>query len=150
MNIYKVQSDASDSLIQKVADLLMHQLIRSETDEDYEKIIRGIRLSINDPDHSGIIIAEENETVLGIAFFNIGISLDLGDRYIWLNELFVHPEHRNKGIARKLLLSLIYWAEQEGIKSIELETGVNNSVTKHLYNSLGFHNIISNRYGFSF
>jgi GNAT superfamily N-acetyltransferase len=80
----------------------------------------------------------------------LGISIRIGGPYLWLNELYVHEEYRNKGIARKLLLHLIYWAERDGIKSIELETGINNSVTKHLYNSLDFHDIISKRYAFNF
>jgi GNAT superfamily N-acetyltransferase len=88
--------------------------------------------------------------VLGLAFLNIGINLRSGGYYIWLNELYVHNEHRNKGIGRKLLLHVIYWAEKEGFKSIELETGISNAVTKHLYNSLDFHDIVSKRYGFSF
>ncbi|MDN4523698.1 GNAT family N-acetyltransferase [Fictibacillus fluitans] len=150
MFVYEVPSTASDEVTKKIADLISQQRTRSEDDGGYEKVLTGISLAIKEESNSGVIIAEEDGEVLGVAFYNIGISLPLGGPYLWLNELFVREDARNKGIARKILLHLIHWAEREGIKSIDLETGINNSVTKHLYNSLDFHDIISQRYRFNF
>ncbi|MDN4073731.1 GNAT family N-acetyltransferase [Fictibacillus terranigra] len=150
MFVYEVPADATDDLKKKIADLVSQQRTRSEDDGSYQKVLSGISLAIRKDSNSGVIIAEEAGEVHGIAFYNLGISLPLGGPYLWLNELFVRENSRNKGIARKILLHLIHWAEREGIKSIELETGINNSVTKHLYNSLDFHDIVSQRYQFNF
>jgi GNAT superfamily N-acetyltransferase len=150
MKVYEVPAQADDELQKKIADLLMQQMTRTHTEETYQTLLNGIQQSLQEGSLSKIVIAEEQGTVLGLAFFNIGISLKKGGKYIWLNDLFVHNEHRNRGIAKKILLHVIHWAENEGLKGIELETGINNSVTKHLYNSLGFHDIISKRYGFTF
>jgi GNAT superfamily N-acetyltransferase len=150
MKVYEVPAQADDELQKKIADLLMQQMTRTHTEETYQTLLNGIQQSLQEGSLSKIAIAEEQGTVLGLAFFNIGISLKKGGKYIWLNDLFVHNEHRNRGIAKKILLHVIHWAENEGLKGIELETGINNSVTKHLYNSLGFHDIISKRYGFTF
>ncbi|MCK6256710.1 GNAT family N-acetyltransferase [Fictibacillus sp. KIGAM418] len=150
MFVYEVPADATEDLTKKIADLISQQRTRSEDDGSYQKVLNGISLAIQKDSNSGVIIAEEAGEVFGVAFYNIGISLPLGGPYLWLNELFVRENARNKGIARKILLHLIHWAEHEGIKSIELETGINNSVTKHLYNSLDFHDIVSQRYRFNF
>ncbi|MCQ6265501.1 GNAT family N-acetyltransferase [Fictibacillus sp. WQ 8-8] len=150
MFVYEVPADATEDLTKKIADLISQQRTRSEDDGSYQKVLNGISLAIQKDSNSGVIIAEEAGEILGVAFYNIGISLPLGGPYLWLNELFVRENARNKGIARKILLHLIHWAEREGIKSIELETGINNSVTKHLYNSLDFHDIVSQRYRFNF
>jgi GNAT superfamily N-acetyltransferase len=150
MNVYQLSSQTDEETIEKVSNLLMKQITRSDQNGSYEKLVKGVKLALEEQTASRIVIAESDDEVLGVAFFNIGVSLASGGPYIWLNELFVDPDARNQGIGRKLLLHVIYWAENEGIKGIELETGINNAITKHLYNSLGFHDIVSNRYGFTF
>lgn len=150
MNVYQLSSQVEDDVIDKVAKLLMKQVTHSDHEGSYEKLIAGAKLATSEETASRIVVAEDDGDILGVAFFNIGVSVANGGPYIWLNELFVDPEARNQGIGRRLLLHVIYWAEREGIKGIELETGINNAVTKHLYNSLGFHDIISKRYGFTF
>lgn len=150
MEIYQVTNDASTSLREQIADLFMQQISVHDNEDSHSRVLDAINLALTDGSASRIIIAEQEGSVMGLAFLNIGISLRAGGHYIWLNDLYVHNEHRNKGIGRKLLLHVIYWAEQEGFKGIELETGISNAVTKHLYNSLDFHDIVSKRYGFSF
>lgn len=150
MKVYIVPNHAEPSLIKKIASLLMQQMTRHNTQEAYNLLLNGIQLALKEESPAHIIVAEKNEEILGVAFFNVGISLKMGGRYVWLNDLFVHKEFRNRGIAKKMLLHLIRWSEKENIRGIELETGVNNSVTKHLYNSLGFYEIVSDRYCFNF
>ncbi|WNB90636.1 GNAT family N-acetyltransferase [Bacillus sp. NEB1478] len=150
MKIYRVTNDVESNHIEEIAQLFLQQRTMDGEPEEHSRTITGIKLALENPDKSGIIVAEDEDSIIGLAFFNLGVSIRIGGPYLWLNDLFVHEEHRNRGIARKLLLHLIYWAERDGIKSIELETGINNSVTKHLYNSLDFHDIISKRYAFHF
>ncbi|MDR7071985.1 GNAT family N-acetyltransferase [Fictibacillus barbaricus] len=150
MKIYRVTNDVESNHIEEIAQLFLQQRTMNGEPEEYSRTITGIKLALENPDKSGIIVAEDEGSIIGLAFFNLGVSIRIVGPYLWLNDLFVHEEHRNRGIARKLLLHLIYWAERDGIKSIELETGINNSVTKHLYNSLDFHDIISKRYAFHF
>lgn len=148
--IYELNKESSKSTIKKVADLLSQQITRSEEREAYDKLLNGIHLALSGEYDAKVLVAEHKEDIVGVAFYNTGVDLNNGGAYIWLNELYVHEEWRNQGIARKLLLHIIHCAETKGIKSIELETGINNSVTKHLYNSLGFHEIVSKRYRFTF
>lgn len=150
MKIFQVPVHADQHSRKKIADLLMMQMTRSDSKEAYELLLDGINAALSEQSGARIIVAEEEDAILGVAFFNTGVSLKLGGPYVWLNDLFVHPDHRNRGIAKRLLLHLIRWAEKEKIRAIELETGVNNSVTKHLYHSLSFHNIVSERYVFHF
>lgn len=150
MNVYQVTQDATDSLRQQIAELFMQQISVSHDDESLAKALKAIDMTLQPDSASRMVIAEENGEILGVAYLNIGISLRVGGKYLWLNELYVHNHYRNKGIGKKMLLHIIHIAEQEDVKAIELETGVNNSVTKHMYNSLGFYEIVSKRYGFSF
>ncbi|WP_078555291.1 GNAT family N-acetyltransferase [Bacillus alkalicellulosilyticus] len=150
MKIYEVPKDSDQSLRTRIADLLMGQMESLGKDDAYERLIHAIHLTLHPNSTAHIFVAEKEGQLLGAAFFNIGVSITKGGHYLWLNDLYVHKEHRNQGIAKKILLSLIYWAENKEIKGIELETGMNNEATKALYNSLGFYDIISKRYGFRF
>ncbi|HEX6923563.1 MAG TPA: GNAT family N-acetyltransferase [Bacillales bacterium] len=150
MDVYELPKDADDALKENLADLFMQQISMHGEGNSYDLVRNGINQVLQENSGSRILIAEEDGDVLGMALLNIGISLRDGGKYLWLNELYVDNETRNKGIGRKLLLHIIYWAENEGIKTIELETGISNSVTKHLYNSLGFYDVVSKRYGFRF
>ncbi|MGO4888483.1 GNAT family N-acetyltransferase [Anaerobacillus sp. MEB173] len=150
MKVYKVPNDADQSLRLKIADLMMGQMESIGADNAYELLIASIDLTLKDNSLAHMFVVEDEEVIVGVAFFNIGISLEKGGYYMWLNDLYVHKEHRNQGIAKRLLLQVIHWAETENIKVIETETGINNLATKSLYNSLGFYDIISKRYGFTF
>ncbi|UOE93211.1 GNAT family N-acetyltransferase [Alkalihalobacillus sp. LMS39] len=150
MKIYEVAKDSDQPLRNKIADLLMGQMESVGEKNAYELLLQAINLALQEGSSAHIFVAEKDDTILGAAFFNIGISIAKGGHYLWLNDLYVHKEHRNQGIAKKILLNVIYWAENKEIKGIELETGINNEATKALYNSLGFYDIISKRYGFRF
>ncbi|WP_209121851.1 GNAT family N-acetyltransferase [Alkalihalobacillus sp. BA299] len=150
MKIYEVPKDADQSLRIRLADLLMGQMESLGKEDAYDRLLEAINLALQEGSSAHIFVAELEEVIVGAAFFNIGISMTIGGHYIWLNDLYVHKEFRNRGIAKKLLLKIIYWSENKNIKGIELETGINNEATKALYNSLGFYDIISKRYGFRF
>ncbi|KMK74761.1 GNAT family N-acetyltransferase [Alkalihalobacillus pseudalcaliphilus] len=155
VHIFQLQKDASEETLIKLAHLLLEQqgpLAKNEpfATDMHAQILATIKLAQEEHSHAHIFIAEKEQAFVGAAFLNVAISIDKGGHYIWLNDLFVHKEHRNQGIAKKILLKVIYWAETKNIKGIELETGINNEATKALYNSLGFYDIISKRYGFGF
>lgn len=150
LDVYELPKNADETMRDKVADLFMQQISMHGEKNAYQLVRAGIDQALAENSLSHIIVAEHEDTFLGMALLNTGISLRDGGKYVWLNELYVHDEYRNKGLGRKLLLHIIYWAENEHIKTIELETGISNNVTKHLYNSLGFYDVVSKRYGFRF
>lgn len=150
MKVYEVPKDASEEMIKDVADLLMGQMESIGLDNAYDLLIDSIHLTLEEGSNAHLFVADVDGEILGAAFMNISISLDKGGKYIWLNDLFVDKNHRNRGIAKKMLLKIIYWAENNELKGIELETGINNEATKALYNSLGFYDVVSKRYGFRF
>jgi ribosomal protein S18 acetylase RimI-like enzyme len=55
-----------------------------------------------------------------------------------LNDLFVAPEFRRRGVARRLMESAIAHARETGAAAVELETAVDNHAAKPLYETLGF------------
>lgn len=77
---------------------------------------------------------------LGFALFRLRPSLwaKAGDTY--LEELYVTPEQRRKGIGRALLEASIEAARESGANHFELTTGETDTEARALYESRGFTN----------
>jgi ribosomal protein S18 acetylase RimI-like enzyme len=77
---------------------------------------------------------------VGFALFRIRPSLwaKAGDTY--LEELYVIPEQRRKGIGRALLNAAIEAAREAGANHFELTTGETDTEARALYESRGFTN----------
>ncbi len=95
----------------------------------------------------GELLASNEITVLlagdpptGFALFRIRPSLwaKAGDAY--LEELYVVPEQRRKGIGRALLNAAIEAAREAGANHFELTTGETDTEARALYESRGFTN----------
>ncbi|TVP88906.1 MAG: GNAT family N-acetyltransferase [Alkalicoccus sp.] len=147
MKIYQIQKPGTREEIEKLAGLMMEQLEQLSSPPHIDELKNTIETALKQECASEFFVAEKHDEFIGCAFMNKGVALDKGGYYIWLNDLYVKKSHRKKGIARKVLLHVLQWAEEEEFKGIELETGMNNEATKRLYNSLGFYDIISKRYG---
>ncbi len=55
-----------------------------------------------------------------------------------MTNIAVAPEYRNRGVATRLILSLMRHAAHEGVKRISLEVRQNNLVAQRVYYSLDF------------
>ncbi|KQY83033.1 acetyltransferase [Paenibacillus sp. Root52] len=64
-------------------------------------------------------------------------SLSMRSNWI-LNDLYVHPEYRQQGIARKLLQASRALAKERGVVALSLSTGVSNKQAQALYESEGY------------
>jgi ribosomal protein S18 acetylase RimI-like enzyme len=58
----------------------------------------------------------------------------------YLYTLYVHPDHRRKGIARRLVLELLQQAEQvPGVEQLQLAALISDTTVIPFYEKLGFH-----------
>ena len=66
-----------------------------------------------------VILAEENGDPVGFALFFHNFSTFLGRAGIYLEDLFVKPEHRGKGVGKALLQRLAQIAVERGCGRLE-------------------------------
>ena len=85
---------------------------------DYEKMLDDVvatedllREWIFEKKKAEVILAEENGEPVGFALFFHNFSTFLGRAGIYLEDLFVKPDHRGKGIGKALLLYSTYAIE---------------------------------------
>jgi GNAT superfamily N-acetyltransferase len=83
------------------------------------------------------IIAEWDGKPAGFAFFFFNYSTWLGKPGIYLEDLFVHPEMRGKGIGKALLQKLAQIAVQENCYGIRWQVLEWNEPAIKFYETLG-------------
>lgn len=82
-------------------------------------------------------LREDGEAV-GVVLANFNWSLKFAGRSMWIEELYVTPRARRRGIGRLLVEQVLDWAEENGIRGIDLEAYRGNTPASILYRSLGF------------
>jgi ribosomal protein S18 acetylase RimI-like enzyme len=76
----------------------------------------------------------------GLALLRLRGSVWRGEPEAYLQELYVVPEHRGRGIGRALLEATMTTARHTGASSIDLATGEDDTAARALYESVGFTN----------
>ena len=110
----------------------------------YEKMLDGVvatedllREWIFEKKKAEVIFAEENSELVGFALFFHNFSTFLGRAGIYLEDLFVKPEHRGKGIGKALLQRLAQIAVERGCGRLEWACLDWNKPSIDFYLSLG-------------
>lgn len=93
---------------------------------DYENLLSEVVASealleewLFDKEKAEVIFALENNTEVGFALFFHNFSTFLGRAGIYLEDLYVMPEHRGKGYGKGLLRSLAQIAVERGCGRLE-------------------------------
>jgi len=84
-----------------------------------------------------VLLAFENETSIGFAVFFHNFSTWLGRPGLYLEDLFVRPEHRGKGYGRALLIYLAKIARERGCGRMEWAVLDWNKPAIEFYRQLG-------------
>lgn len=93
---------------------------------------RAYRYELTENAAARLWVAEEAGQVVGM----LVLWLILDEAHI--ATLAVHPAHRQRGIARRLLLQALRSAGQEGARQAFLEVRQSNLAAQRLYQQLGF------------
>lgn len=84
-----------------------------------------------------VLLAEEAEQVVGFALFFHNYSTFVGKPGIYLEDLFVKPEHRGKGHGKALLLAVARLAVERDCGRMEWSVLDWNEPSIRFYKSLG-------------
>jgi GNAT superfamily N-acetyltransferase len=128
----------------------MKVTFRKVIKDDWEKIypllegmgkVRRAEVSQNlftqfvDQSQHCIIVAESNQTLVSYAWAqSYGSHLRTGDITARLNDVFVLPDYRQKGIATGLLESVVTWSKENNVKYLQWQA---NKTSTAFYERLG-------------
>ena len=83
-------------------------------------------------------IAERGSRIVGVAYVSCTWALEHGGRSAWLEELYISPDERNRGIGRVMLAAVTQKASAAGRTAVDLEVDTAHVRAAHLYAREGF------------
>lgn len=121
-----------------VGDLLTRQLAEHGLPADRERVDGAIAILLGAPRHGFLLVAREEATVIGVAFVAMHWSLEHGGQACWLEELYVLPDRRGRGVGRDLLRAAFLRSRERGCLVMDLEVTADHARAAHLYAREGF------------
>lgn len=100
-------------------------------------IATAVRPLLADPSIGDVWVAEEQE-LIGYLVITWGWGIESGGREALIDEIFVAPAWRSKGIASALIQASLERAREIQTKAVFLETEANNPESRELYKRIGF------------
>jgi ribosomal protein S18 acetylase RimI-like enzyme len=134
-------SETSDSAIRRAdeADAAAIAQLLHDFNSEYEDFTPGVPVLTERLEEllgtGEIVVLLAGDPPLGFALFRLRPSLWSKAEDIYLEELYVVPEHRGQGMGGSLLDIAIETARQMGADHFELTTGEDNRAARALYES---------------
>jgi GNAT superfamily N-acetyltransferase len=126
--------DDVGTILQLIRDLATYERAPDEvaaTEDQLREVLFGERPAAE------VRLAFENDTAVGFAVFFHNFSTWLGQPGLYLEDLFVKPEHRGKGYGRALLVDLAKIARERGCGRMEWAVLNWNEPAIQFYHALG-------------
>lgn len=121
-----------------VVALLDAQLKEHEIQTPREALERVARTVIEDARHGFILVAVHEASAAGLAYAAAHLSAEHGGTIGWLEELYVAPAWRGRGVGSALLRDVLSRARQLKWRGVELEVVAGHERAVPLYERAGF------------
>src|SRR5438309_3184 len=83
--------------------LLTAQLVEHRLPVDEDGVLRGVELALSPGSGAWLVIAHRGGLPAGILLANPVVSVEHGGAALWVEELYVVPELRRRGVAGAIL-----------------------------------------------
>jgi GNAT superfamily N-acetyltransferase len=104
-----------------------------------DSVVRGaLHKFLANPDLGRGWIFLEGETPVGYIFLTFGYSFEYHGRDSFIDELYIEPQYRRKGIGRRAMEFVEERARELGVNAIHLEVDDGNNPAAELYRRAGY------------
>ena len=134
LTIRPATADDAALILRFIRELAIYEKAESsvQTDED------GVRHSLFGPDaNARALVCELDGTPVGYAVYFYNYSTWLGRKGIYLEDLYVSPEHRGHGAGKALLQHIARLAVEQGCGRFEWSVLVWNTPAIEFYTAAG-------------
>jgi GNAT superfamily N-acetyltransferase len=123
-----------EALLPLMRDFYVFERLRFEETRQRQLVSQLVQ----SPDLGRLILFEHTGELLGYMVLGFGFSLEFHGRDCLLDEFYVVPEHRSKGIGRAAVEFAIATCREMGIRAVHLEADYVNVRGHEFYKRLGF------------
>ncbi len=108
-----------------------------------EKTMRRFLADLARNGYAFVFVAMVGERMVGFVSGELreGSPTFLPRTWASVDDVFVHPEHRNRGIGRALIASVEGWARRKGADGVSLQVAAANARGRRFYEELGFREV---------
>jgi GNAT superfamily N-acetyltransferase len=92
---------------------------------------------LGDPSRGMAWIVKVDGEPAGHAVLTLRHSMEFGGADAFVDDLFVRPGFRRRGLGRALLAALFDECARRGVLAVHVETGADNAAARALYDSFG-------------
>lgn len=120
MAIVEITRENVNSYKSALVRLILKHMHMLGTETSTSRVEHTIEIVLDENSQAYMIasVDDECDDVTGFCFFNTGIGLESGGRYLWLNEIHIKNDCRNRGIGRSMMAYMIEWAKKHGYIAI--------------------------------
>jgi GNAT superfamily N-acetyltransferase len=134
-------SPLAESDVSAAVALLAAQLREHAIPVDSVHVEASLRGILAHPDQGIVLVASVDERPAGVAYVSFARPLEHRGEVAWLEELYVSPESRDRGVGTRLLREAIQRADARGCVSVELEVKRGHERALNLYLREGFRDL---------
>jgi GNAT superfamily N-acetyltransferase len=131
-------SSATRAELAEVVALLHTQLVEHAISTQGDVLERAVAGMLERPDRGVILVARDGGAVVGVAWVSFTWSCEHGGQTAWLEELYVVPALRGRGLGRAMLLEAEARARAAGCAAVDLEVDAEHTRAARLYQREGF------------
>lgn len=131
---------------EECALLLVTQLSEHGVEATAECLTSVLERVIADGRLGFLLVAREDTRIVGVAYAATLLSAEHCGMVSSLEELYVVPEYRGRGVGTELLRAVFERAKAEGMVAIELEVDAGHSQVIPLYQRFGFRRLDRSRW----
>jgi GNAT superfamily N-acetyltransferase len=128
------------------AGLLAEQLREHSVDGSVQRLSSILESIIADGTRGFVLLARVEGRIVGLAYAASILSAEHGGPVAWLEELYVAPAHRSRGIGSALIGAVVGHARERGIVAVDLEVDASHMRVESLYRKHGFEQLNRSRW----
>jgi GNAT superfamily N-acetyltransferase len=128
------------------ARLLVDQLREDGIAASPDPLTHMLQTATTDTARGFLMLARDGGRVVGVAYVATILSAEHCGPVAWLEELYVRPDCRHRGIGTALVIAVLERAKETGIVAVDLEIDAGHNRVISLYQRLGFRRLERSRW----
>ena len=128
------------------AVVLIEQLREHNVHVSVEALCRVLEQVVADERRGFVHLARAEGRIVGVAYVATILSVEHVGPSAWLEELYVTPAWRQRGVGSALVAAVLARARATGMVAIDLEIDAGHSRAASLYARSGFHRLERSRW----
>lgn len=118
--------------------LLVAQMREHEIPTPAARLAAAFDHLVADAARGVILLAWDSGRAVGVAALSYAFPIEVGERIAWLEELYVEPAARERGVGTGLLQAALDAAAAAGAATVDLEVVAGHERAERLYARFGF------------